>query len=162
MRSSGPGTTRTPSPRLALTVERNPRAALGGRSGQKYTKDQILEAYLNIALFRQRNICSSSGRYCQRQRKAQLVQSALLAGIVKNPWRFDPTNGDTSTKKKQFRRAALAVATWYDQTEQTPGSPGGRGVKEEADQAPIFAGRRAAGTRLRSPLRVRQYVRSCC
>jgi membrane peptidoglycan carboxypeptidase len=77
---------------------------------QKYTKDQILEAYLNIAYFGSGTYgVQAAARYYFNTTadKLNLEQAALLAGIVKNPWRFDPTNGDTSTKKKQFRRAAL-------------------------------------------------------
>jgi len=95
----------------ALTVERKLQELRWAVSlEQKYTKDQLLEAYLNIAYFGSGAYgVEAAARYYFNTTadKLNLEQSALLAGIVKNPWRFDPTNGDTSTKKKQFRRAAL-------------------------------------------------------
>jgi membrane peptidoglycan carboxypeptidase len=95
----------------ALTVERKlQELRYAVDLEQRYTKDQILEAYLNIAYFGSGTYgVQAAARYYFNTTadKLNLEQSALLAGIVKNPWRFDPTNGDTSSKKKQFRRAAL-------------------------------------------------------
>jgi len=95
----------------ALTVERKlQELRYAVDLEQRYTKDQILEAYLNIAYFGSGTYgVQAAARYYFDTTADQLnlQQAALLAGIVKNPWRFDPTNGDTSTKQKQFLRAAF-------------------------------------------------------
>jgi membrane peptidoglycan carboxypeptidase len=61
---------------------------------EKYTKDQILERYLNIAYFGAGTygIEAASRHYFSKSAKdLTLPQAALLAGIVQQPSAFDPT-----------------------------------------------------------------------
>ena len=63
---------------------------------KKLTKDQILERYLNIANFGDGAFgVEAAARHYWRGTTAQtltLAQAATLAGVVKNPSRYDPTN----------------------------------------------------------------------
>jgi penicillin-binding protein 1A len=79
----------------------------------KFTKDQILEIYLNRVYF-------GSGAYgveaaCQRYygksaRQATLAEAALLAGLVKSPSRLAPTrNYDAAQRRSQAVLAAMAA-----------------------------------------------------
>ncbi len=61
---------------------------------QRYSKDQILERYLNIAYFGDGayGIQAAARHYFSRNAgKLTLSQAALLAGLVKNPVGYDPT-----------------------------------------------------------------------
>jgi membrane peptidoglycan carboxypeptidase len=76
--------------RYALALER------------KIGKDRVLENYLNIAYYGNGTygIGSASGFYFGLPvNKLSLAQGALLAGMVQNPTRFDPTRKDTSAVK---------------------------------------------------------------
>jgi membrane peptidoglycan carboxypeptidase len=71
---------------------------------QKYSKDWILERYLNVAYFGDGawGIESAAQHYFSRPaRKLSLRQAALLAGIVKNPTQFDPTNNPVEAKQRR-------------------------------------------------------------
>jgi membrane peptidoglycan carboxypeptidase len=62
---------------------------------EKHTKDWILERYLNIAYFGDGvyGIQAAARHYFDvNARKLNLAQSAMLAGLVKNPVGYDPTN----------------------------------------------------------------------
>ena len=63
---------------------------------QKYSKDWILERYLNIAYFGDGayGIEAASRHYFSQAglRSSTLREAALLAGLVKNPTGYDPTN----------------------------------------------------------------------
>ncbi|MCE1178716.1 MAG: penicillin-binding protein [Micrococcales bacterium] len=62
--------------------------------GRKYSKDQILEKYLNIAYFGAGayGIQAASQRYFSiPASRLTLPQAALLAGLVQNPAAYDPT-----------------------------------------------------------------------
>ena len=62
---------------------------------KNYSKDWILERYLNIAYFGDGayGIQSAARHYFSKNAKnLNHVQSALLAGLVKNPTGYDPTN----------------------------------------------------------------------
>ena len=62
---------------------------------EKYSKDWILERYLNISYFGDGayGIEAAARHYFSRPAsELNLPQAALLAGIVKNPSEFDPTN----------------------------------------------------------------------
>ncbi|MFL6061620.1 MAG: penicillin-binding protein [Marmoricola sp.] len=68
------------------------RYAIGAE--QKYSKDWILERYLNIAYFGDGTygIQSASRHYFDKDAsKLTLPQAAMLAGLVKNPVGYDPT-----------------------------------------------------------------------
>jgi penicillin-binding protein 1A len=79
----------------------------------KFSKDQILEIYLNRVYF-------GSGAYgveaaCQRYygksaRQATLAEAAMLAGLVKSPSRLAPTrNYDAAQRRSQAVLAAVAA-----------------------------------------------------
>src|ERR1700748_1434776 len=79
----------------------------------KFSKDQILEIYLNRVYF-------GSGAYgveaaCQRYygksaRPATLAEAAMLAGLVKSPSRLAPTrNYDAAQRRSQAVLAAMAA-----------------------------------------------------
>ncbi|PIE27728.1 MAG: glycosyl transferase [Micrococcales bacterium] len=60
---------------------------------KEYTKDQILENYLNIALFgnNQYGVQTASQRYLSKNADAlNLQDAALLAGMIQSPSRYDP------------------------------------------------------------------------
>ncbi len=85
---------------------------------QKYSKQWILERYLNIAYFGDGawGIESAARHYFSRPAaKLNLRQAALLAGIVKNPTRYDPTNNETESLSRRNvvlnRMAALNIIT---------------------------------------------------
>lgn len=62
---------------------------------KNYSKDWILERYLNIAYFGDGayGVQSAARHYFSKNAKnLNHVQSALLAGLVKNPTGYDPTN----------------------------------------------------------------------
>ncbi|HET6563082.1 MAG TPA: penicillin-binding protein [Marmoricola sp.] len=71
---------------------------------QKYSKDWILERYLNVAYFGDGawGIESAAQHYFSRPaKKLKLRQAAMLAGIVKNPTQFDPTNNPVEAKQRR-------------------------------------------------------------
>ncbi|MCD4523440.1 transglycosylase domain-containing protein [Nocardioides sp. cx-173] len=85
---------------------------------QRYNKDWILERYLNTAYFGDgaHGIQAAARHYFNvNARKLNLNQSAILAGLVQNPTKFDPTNSPDRTKVRRDivldRMAQLNVIT---------------------------------------------------
>ena len=71
---------------------------------QRYSKDWILERYLNIAYFGDGayGIQAAARHYfSEPASKLTLGQSALLAGLVKNPTGYDPTNYPAAAKNRR-------------------------------------------------------------
>lgn len=71
---------------------------------QTMTKDQILEGYLNIAYFGAGayGIQAAAKRYFSKPASAlDLPESALLAGLTKNPVAFDPTRRPRAAKLRR-------------------------------------------------------------
>ncbi|MGZ4437890.1 MAG: transglycosylase domain-containing protein, partial [Nocardioidaceae bacterium] len=71
---------------------------------QKYSKDWILERYLNIAYFGDGayGIEAAARHYFSvPAAKLNLTQAALLAGLVKNPTGYDPTNNPGAAKDRR-------------------------------------------------------------
>jgi membrane peptidoglycan carboxypeptidase len=71
---------------------------------QRYTKDQILEKYLNIAYFGSGVYgVGTAARYYFGipVEKLTLRQSALLAGLVKNPRLYDPVRHPKNAKERR-------------------------------------------------------------
>ena len=71
---------------------------------EKYSKDWILERYLNIAYFGDgaHGIQAAARHYFSRPAsKLKLHQAALLAGLVKNPTAYDPTNDKAEAKQRR-------------------------------------------------------------
>jgi membrane peptidoglycan carboxypeptidase len=71
---------------------------------KQFTKDQILERYLNIAYFGDGAYgVEAAARHYYRTTagKLTLAQAATLAGLVKNPGGYDPTNYPTRAKDRR-------------------------------------------------------------
>ncbi len=71
---------------------------------QKYSKNWILERYLNIAYFGDGayGIEAAARHYFSRPAsKLTLRQAALLAGLVKNPSGYDPTNNPSQARDRR-------------------------------------------------------------
>ena len=85
---------------------------------QKYSKDWILERYLNIAYFGDGayGVQAAARHYFNVNAKdLNLNQSAILAGLVQNPTAFDPTNAPDRARDRRDivldRMAQLNVIT---------------------------------------------------
>ncbi len=85
---------------------------------QRYSKDWILERYLNIAYFGDGayGVQAAARHYFDvNASKLNLNQSAILAGLVQNPTAFDPTNAPDRTRERRDivldRMAQLNVVT---------------------------------------------------
>jgi membrane peptidoglycan carboxypeptidase len=71
---------------------------------EKLGKKKILENYLNITFFGEQayGVEAASERYFSKHAKdLNLQQSALLAGIVQSPTRYDPINDEAEAKKRR-------------------------------------------------------------
>jgi len=71
---------------------------------EKYSKDWILERYLNLAYFGDGayGVQAAARHYFDvNAKKLNLRQSALLAGLVQNPTRFDPTNSPDLARERR-------------------------------------------------------------
>ncbi|HEU4810718.1 MAG TPA: transglycosylase domain-containing protein [Nocardioides sp.] len=85
---------------------------------QNYSKDWILERYLNIAYFGDGayGVQSAARHYFDKNAKdLDLRESAMLAGLVKNPTGYDPTNSpDRALERRNVvldRMAELQVVS---------------------------------------------------
>ncbi len=85
---------------------------------EQYSKDWILERYLNIAYFGDGayGIQSAAQHYFNKNAKdLDLRESAMLAGLVKNPTGLDPTNSPDAARERRNvvldRMAQLDVIT---------------------------------------------------
>ena len=85
---------------------------------EQYSKDWILERYLNIAYFGDGayGIQSAARHYFDKNAKdLDLRESAMLAGLVKNPTGLDPTNSPDAARERRNvvldRMAQLDVIT---------------------------------------------------
>ena len=122
---------------------------------QKYSKDWILERYLNIAYFGDGayGIEAAARHYFSepRQPSSTSRQAALLAGLVKNPTGYDPTNYPD--------RAASAA------TSCSTGWPSSTSITRPRRAAPRPAAARPAVTRTSataaSPPRRRSSATTC-
>ncbi len=95
--------------RLAVAFEKN------------YSKDWILERYLNIAYFGDGTygIQSAARHYFSKDAKdLKVKQAALLAGLVKNPVGYDPTTyPDRALERRNLVLNRMAALGDIDQTE---------------------------------------------
>ena len=96
---------------------------------EKYTKEQILERYLNIAYFGggAYGVEAAAKRYFSTHaRNLSLPQAALLAGIVQQPTAFDPTrNPDRALARRnivldRMAQVGLASQAEVDAAKATP------------------------------------------
>ena len=116
---------------------------------ENYSKDWILERYLNIAYFGDGafGVQAAARHYFDTNAKdLDLRQSAMLAGLVKNPTGYDPTNNaDTARARRDTvldRMAALNVIT-QSKAEKTKNMALGLDVKPSRNgcvfsRAPFF------------------------
>jgi membrane peptidoglycan carboxypeptidase len=122
---------------------------------RKLTKDQILERYLNIAYFGHGvyGIGTAANYYFAKPvNKLNLVQSALLAGMVQNPNTFDPSSKDASIRAATKARRDTVLRRMQELGFITPElrtaaeklgiytllRPVGSGCESPAVQAPFF------------------------
>ncbi|HET7195695.1 MAG TPA: transglycosylase domain-containing protein [Nocardioides sp.] len=71
---------------------------------ENHTKDWILEQYLNLAYFGDGafGVQAAARHYFNKNAKdLDLRESALLAGLVKNPTGYDPTNSPIEAKRRR-------------------------------------------------------------
>ena len=71
---------------------------------KKFTKDQILEGYLNIVFFNRDAYgieAASRFFFSTSAKDLTLPQAALLAGLVNSPSAFDPINNPESSKQRR-------------------------------------------------------------
>jgi membrane peptidoglycan carboxypeptidase len=96
------GAKRTVAERTAARKIREARYAI--ELERRYTKDEILEKYLNIAYFGNGVYgVGTAARYYfgKKARQLTLSQAALLAGIVKNPRLYDPLDNRDEAKARR-------------------------------------------------------------
>jgi membrane peptidoglycan carboxypeptidase len=88
---------------------------------KRYTKDQILERYLNIAYFGDGAYgVEAAARHYFGKSAATLTlpQAALLAGIVRYPYAYDPTvSPQRATERRDTVLARMAQLHWTDRSE---------------------------------------------
>ncbi|WP_433158884.1 penicillin-binding protein [Kribbella sp. CA-247076] len=99
---------RTPEEIQAATAETYERKVAELRYAiaveKQFTKDQILERYLNLAFFGDRSYgveAAAMHYFGVHAAKLNLPQAALLAGLVKNPTGYNPTNNPKRAKERR-------------------------------------------------------------
>jgi len=85
---------------------------------EKYSKDWILERYLNLAYFGDNAYgieAAAQNYFSKPASKLNLRQAAMLAGLVQNPSAYDPTNNPDAARERRDivlrRMAELDVVT---------------------------------------------------
>lgn len=81
---------------------------------QELTKDEILENYLNITYFGQQayGIEAASQRYFSKSAsELELHESAMLAGMVQSPSRYDPVNSPDAALQRRDAVLRAMVST---------------------------------------------------
>ena len=113
---SGGGARRTVPERTLARKVREAKLAIALE--RRYTKPQILEKYLNIAYFGNGvyGVATAARFYWGKQvERLTLAESALLAGLVKNPGLYDPRGNARAAKARRNlvldRMLATGVAT---------------------------------------------------
>ena len=86
---------------------------------KRYSKDQILEAYLNTIWLGGSNYgvkAAAKDYFGKELNELTLRECAMLAGITRNPWRYDP-RANTYTRDKTewtYDRTNLVLRTMYE------------------------------------------------
>ncbi len=91
-------------------------AVLAGRLEASYTKDQILERYLNTIYFGEGayGIQTAAERYFNKDvSKLALVEGAMLAGIISNPSGYDPLVHPEAAGERRHAVLEKMVAAGY-------------------------------------------------
>lgn len=131
------------------SIDRKLREAKMAISLEKQmSKEEILQGYLNVAQFGARNLygveTASQYYFSKSAKDLDVVEAATIAGITKNPSRFDPT---VNPKQSRDRRDLVLHNMWaqgyitdeeYDKAKSTP-------VKKTLDVTPVQVGCSAAG-----------------
>lgn len=86
---------------------------------KKYSKDQILEAYLNTIHLGGSNYgvkTAAKDYFGKELNELTLQECALLAGITKNPWRYDPRANFYDRNKPEWTidRTNLVLSRMYE------------------------------------------------
>jgi len=89
---------------------------------QKFTKDEILERYLNIAFFGNRGygVAQAASVYFSKPMdQLTLADSALLAGLVQSPTQYNPTKPDKqpATERRNYVLSRMAELGYAPQAE---------------------------------------------
>ncbi len=116
---------------------------------KNYSKDWILERYLNIAYFGDGayGVQSAAQHYFSKNAKnLNYLQSATLAGLVKNPTGYDPTNSPERALNRRnlvLERMAQLNVISSEQADKLKARPLGLKVKPtpngcQQSQAPFF------------------------
>lgn len=74
---------------------------------QKFTKDEILERYLNIAFFGNGGYgvgAAAQVYFSKRVDQLTLSEAAMIAGLVQNPTQYNPLSGQEGLDAAQVRR----------------------------------------------------------
>ena len=90
-------------------------AALAWQMEQEYTKDQILQKYLNTVYFGQGayGIMAAAHKYFSKEPyQLSLPQSAMLAGLIRAPSTYDPIGG---SHKDAIARRDIVLELMYQQ-----------------------------------------------
>ncbi|MBT3153060.1 penicillin-binding protein [Streptomyces sp. CHD11] len=99
-------------------------------------KKKILENYLNITFFGQQayGVEAAARRYFSKPAKdLNLQESALLAGLVQSPSRYDPVNDETEAKKRRnivLQRMAEVGDVSQEQADKAAQSPLGLDISK--------------------------------
>jgi 1A family penicillin-binding protein len=111
---------------------------------QRYSKDQILQMYMNTIYYGQGayGIESASETYFHKPAKdLTLEESALLAGLPQSPSRYDPNiNPDAAKERRDYVLDRMAQQGYITQNvaAQTKAMPVKAGTREVVIKAPHF------------------------
>lgn len=103
------------------TASRKAReAVLAIKMESKYSKDEILERYLNTIYFgRGAYGIAAAARAYFNTTTSQLTtaQGAVLASVIKDPWNFDPDVDETGAQERwQWVINAMVDQSWLDES----------------------------------------------
>lgn len=134
---------------LFLTHERTfsrklAEAILAIRVEQVFSKDEVLEMYLNNIYWGHNNygIQTASESYFNKSAsELNLAESAVLAGLIQAPEQYSPFLNYANTKKRQKEvLARMRTLNWITEAEE-----------QEALQAPLLLGKPTAWRQSKSP-----------
>jgi penicillin-binding protein 1A len=106
----------------------------------RFTKDQILEIYLNRVYFGAGTygVDAAAHRYFQKSaRRTSLYESAVIAGLLKAPTRFNPTRdpGKAAVRTRQVL-ANMVEASYITEAQSTAAINGGASLAAVASTRP--------------------------
>jgi penicillin-binding protein 1A len=111
-------------------------AALAIRLERQYTKDEILEIYLNEVYFGNGayGIGTASETYFRKPPgQLDLAESALLAGLVQAPSTYDPiTNPEAALERRNVVLDRMAELGWVSETKAAKAQARGLGLAPDA------------------------------